>query len=192
MEDFILYCQLGWTHIMSLDALDHLLFISALTALYLISDWKKVLFLITAFTIGHSLTLFLSILDIVRFKDSMVEWMIPLTILTTSVTNLIQPNVHAVPQKSKYMLALLFGLIHGMGFANSIRMMMASSQHLLIPLLSFNIGIELAQMAVVLGVLILGTLLIEKAGLPQKKWIYPLSGLAAGMALMMFVQRFAF
>jgi len=192
MDDFILYCQLGWAHIMSFEALDHLLFLSALTALYVISDWKKVLVLITAFTIGHTATLFLSILDIVRFKDSVVEWLIPLTILMTAVTNLIQPNVHAVPQKLKYMLALLFGLIHGMGFANSIRMMMASSQHLLIPLLSFNIGIELAQMTVVLCILILGTLLIEKTGLNQKTWIYTLSSLAAGMALMMFIQRFAF
>ena len=190
MDDFKLYCQLGWTHIMSLNALDHLLFLLALTALYVTSDWRKVLFLITAFTIGHSATLFLSILDVVRFKDSIVEWFISLTILITALANLMQPDTHRIPKKLKYMLALLFGLIHGMGFANSIRMMMASSQELLIPLLSFNIGIELAQMTVVVSILILGTLLIEKTGLTQKKWIYALSGLAAGMALMMLIQRF--
>ncbi len=192
MNDFILYCTLGWSHIINLEALDHLLFLAVLTVLYAIRDWKKVLVLITAFTIGHSLTLFLSTTDMVRLPDRIVEWLIPLTILITALSNLIQPAADSVPQKLKYVMALLFGLIHGMGFANSIRFMMASAQHLFLPLLSFNIGIELGQIAVVISIMSIGTLLVEKMGVPKKGWLYAVSGLAAGVALVMCIQRLSF
>ena len=83
MEDFILYFQLGWNHIISLDALDHLLFIAALSCLYNLRDWRKVLILITSFTVGHSLTLALSSLNIIKFNNDWIEFLIPLTIVIT-------------------------------------------------------------------------------------------------------------
>ncbi len=189
MNDFELYFQLGWEHIMSIDALDHLLFIATLTSIYLLLDWKKVLILITAFTIGHTLTLFLSVLEVIQFNKYAVEFLIPLTIVLTSCTNLFSSKWLLHTQKIKYLIALSFGLIHGMGFANSIRWMMASSQHLLIPLASFNIGIEVAQAIVVLFVLLIGTLLIEKMGIKKKWWIAIISGTTGIIALMMCLQR---
>jgi len=189
MNDFELYFKLGWEHIMSIAALDHLLFITTLTSIYLLLDWKKVLILITAFTFGHTLTLFLSVLDFIQFNKNVVEFLIPLTIVITAIVNFFPSKWGGHSQKIKYLIALSFGLIHGMGFANSIRWMMASSQHLLIPLASFNIGIEVAQAIVVLFVLLIGTLLIEKMGIKKKWWIAIISGTAGLIALMMCLQR---
>ena len=94
MGDFRFYFTLGWEHIISWDALDHLLFIAALSAIYLLKDWKQVLILVTAFTIGHSLTLALSVLDVFRFPDKWVEFLIPCTIVVTAFTNLFQKKIH--------------------------------------------------------------------------------------------------
>lgn len=189
MNDFELYFKLGWEHIMSIAALDHLLFITTLTSIYLLLDWKKVLILITAFTLGHTLTLFLSVLDFIQFNKNVVEFLIPLTIVITAIVNFFPSKWRGHSQKIKYLIALSFGLIHGMGFANSIRWMMASSQHLLIPLASFNIGIEVAQALVVVLVLFIGTLLIEKFRIKSKWRINLISGTAGLIALMMCLQR---
>ena len=150
MEDFGFYFGLGWQHIISTDALDHQLFIAALAAIYLLKDWKQVLILVTAFTIGHSLTLALSILDIVRLPTNWVEFLIPVTIIITAFSNLFQKKYTAIPitigtVSINYFLALFFGLIHGMGFANSLRFMLAKDQNLGWGLFGFNIGLEAGQ-----------------------------------------------
>src|ERR1700710_423565 len=125
MQDFSLYFTWGWHHIISWDALDHQLFIAALAAIYLLKDWRQVLVLVTAFTIGHSLTLALSVLDIIRFSSKWVEFLIPCTIIITALTNLFQKKFTPKSIRINYFLALFFGLVHGMGFANGIRIMMA-------------------------------------------------------------------
>ena len=135
MSDFVFYFKTGWSHIISWDALDHLLFIIALTAIYLVADWKKALVLVTAFTIGHSLTLALSVYDILRFNEKWVEFLIPCTIIITGIVNFLPQKIMASPFKTNYLLALLFGLIHGMGFANTIRFMLAKNQDIAIPLI---------------------------------------------------------
>ena len=128
MSDFGFYFRLGWEHIISTNALDHQLFILALAAIYLLKDWKQVLILVTAFTIGHSITLALSVFDIIRFSSKWVEFLIPCTIVFTATANLFQKKFTPKSVRINYILALLFGLIHGMGFANSIRFMLASDQ----------------------------------------------------------------
>ncbi|HEU4608741.1 MAG TPA: HupE/UreJ family protein, partial [Chitinophagaceae bacterium] len=142
MSDFWFYFSLGWEHIISADALDHQLFIVALAAIYLLHDWKKVLVLVTAFTIGHSLTLALSVLDIFRFPGKWVEFLIPCTILITAISNLFQKDFSKKGLRLNYFLALFFGLIHGMGFANTIRFMLAKDQSMVTGLLGFNLGLE--------------------------------------------------
>ena len=134
MQDFLFYLQLGWEHIISKDALDHQLFILALIAIFSFRDWKKVLILVTAFTIGHSLTLVLSALDVFRFPSDWVEFLIPCTIVFTALDNIIFSKNEKKLIQLNYYLALLFGLIHGMGFANSVRMMLASEQDITLPL----------------------------------------------------------
>jgi HupE / UreJ protein len=128
--DLLLYLKLGWQHIISFGAWDHILFIVALSVIYLPRDWKQVLVLVTAFTIGHALTLVLSVLDIIRFPDKWVEFLIPCTILVTALFNLFQTRFSKKGLRANYFLALGFGLIHGMGFANAIRFMLAREQSL--------------------------------------------------------------
>ncbi|MFC3159390.1 HupE/UreJ family protein [Chryseobacterium arachidis] len=152
MQDFLFYLNLGWEHIISLDALDHQLFVLALIAVYSFNDLKKILILVTAFTIGHSITLALSIFDIVRINSAWVEFLIPLTIVLTALGNIVMKNKKQSQNTVSYYLALIFGLIHGMGFANTARVMIAKSQSITIPLLGFNIGLELGQIAIVFGI----------------------------------------
>ncbi|RZJ40584.1 MAG: HupE/UreJ family protein, partial [Chryseobacterium sp.] len=154
MQDFLFYLKLGWEHIISLDALDHQLFVLALIAVYSFKEWKKILILVTAFTIGHSITLALSILDIVRLPSNWIEFLIPLTIVLTALGNILMKNKKQKQDKTHYYLALFFGLIHGLGFANTARVMIAKSQSIAVPLLGFNIGLELGQIAIVCMILI--------------------------------------
>lgn len=158
MNDFAFYFTEGWNHIISRDALDHQLFILALVINYTLSDWKKVLVLVTAFTIGHSATLVLSVLNIVRINSNWVEFLIPVTIVITAAQNIFA----AVRQKknnTSYFLALGFGLIHGLGFANSIRLMLASDQSIAVGLLGFNLGLEAGQIALIAFILLVAKLL---------------------------------
>jgi hypothetical protein len=171
MNDFNLYFQTGWQHIISWDALDHLLFIAALAAIYQWHNWRQVLVLVTAFTIGHSLTLALSVYDIYRFNQNWVEFLIPITIIITAVSNLILQKRLSTSLRLNYVLALLFGLIHGMGFANTIRFMLASDQKIAVPLVSFNLGLEVGQILVVALLLSAGWLLMKKLQLERKYWV---------------------
>lgn len=189
MNDFSFYFSLGWTHIISIDALDHLLFILALTATYQLKDWKKVLILVTAFTIGHSTTLVLSSFDIIRFSSKWVEFLIPLTIVITGLLNFNQPEKNTNRQWLNYVIALFFGLIHGMGFANTIRVMLASSQSITIPLLGFNLGLEAGQIVVVTFILLMAWLLVSKARLNRKIWINLLSAAAVITAIYYCIDR---
>lgn len=185
MNDFTFYFGYGWEHIISREALDHLLFITALTAIYSPRSWKQVLILITAFTIGHSLTLALSVNDVIRFNSKWVEFLIPITILATSVFNIFTKQHTGRSLKFNYFLALFFGLIHGMGFANSIRFMLARDQHIAWPLLGFNLGLEAGQILVVCIILLFSYLVVDKAGLSRKWWIWTLSGIAFLISLYM-------
>ena len=194
MNEFLIYLQLGYQHITDINGYDHILFVIALCAIYRMSDWQKILYLVTAFTIGHSITLALAALELIEYSTDLIEFLIPVTIIVTCFANFFHRSTESVlnPEKFsriRYLFAMMFGLIHGMGFANSIRWMMASSQHLLIPLASFNIGIEVAQAIVVLFVLLIGTLLIEKMGIKKKWWIAIISGTTGIIALMMCLQR---
>ena len=192
MNDFIIYFKTGWEHIISLGALDHLLFIAGLAAVYLVKDWKQLLILVTAFTIGHSLTLALSVYDLFRLKDEWVEFLIPLTIVITALFNFFVKDLNRKPLRVNYFLALFFGLVHGMGFANTIRFMLSKNQDILVPLLSFNIGLEVGQLAAVSALLVISYLLVNKAGLAQKYWVLALSALAFIAGIQICVERWPF
>ena len=190
MGDFSFYFLLGWEHIISWDALDHLLFIAALSAIYLLKDWKQVLILVTAFTIGHSLTLALSVLDIFRFPDMWVEFLIPCTIVITAVSNLFQKQFTPKSIRINYFLALFFGLIHGMGFANTIRFILAKDQSLALGLFGFNLGLEAGQILVVLILLGIAWLFINILKINRREWVVFLSAAVFSIALKMAIERF--
>ena len=192
MTDFLFYLQLGWEHIISSDALDHQLFILALVAIFSFKDLKKVLILVTAFTIGHSVTLALSAFDIIRFPSNWIEFLIPCTIVFTALDNLIfSKNVEKLI-KLNYFLALFFGLIHGMGFANSVRMMLAQEQSITIPLFGFNVGLEIGQIAVVIIVLSIFYLLSTFLKVQKKHWILLVSAPILVVSLKMAIERIPF
>lgn len=173
---FNIYLKLGFEHLLDLAAYDHLLFVIALTVVYQIVEWKKLLVLVTAFTIGHSITLALAVLDIIQFPANIIEWLIPVTILLTAAYNLWmlkQPSAGSSQINVKYIAALFFGLIHGMGFSNFLKSaLMPGEEHLLVwQLLAFNLGIELGQLLIVGAVLLINFLVLNILGLKKQTWI---------------------
>ncbi len=191
MKDFIFYFKIGWTHIMSLDATDHLFFIAVLAVIYAVADWKKVLVLVTAFTVGHALTLFMSVLNLINVKSEMVEFLIPCTIMVTAMMNLFlqrKQGGHAI----QYAIALGFGLIHGLGYANYIRMILSADQQLVWGLFSFNIGLEAGQIVVVSLVLLL-VWMGSKVHAKAHRYLIRLVSLAVlCFSLLMVIERFPF
>jgi hypothetical protein len=189
MGDFGFYFSLGWEHIISSNALDHQLFIAALAAIYLLKDWKQVLVLVTAFTIGHSLTLALSVMDMVRFSPAWVEFLIPVTIVITAFSNLFQKKFTARSIRINYFLALFFGLVHGMGFANAVRFMMAKDQDLGWSLLGFNLGLEAGQIVIVLLLLLVTHAIVTLLRVNRREWVIFISAGVFSLALKMALER---
>jgi hypothetical protein len=192
MKDFIFYFKIGWSHIMSLDATDHLFFITVLAIIYTVADWKKVLVLVTAFTVGHALTLFMSVLNMINVKSEMVEFLIPCTILITAMMNLFMQKQQSVSHTIQYAIALGFGLIHGLGYANYIRMMLSADQQLVWGLFSFNLGLEAGQIVVV-GLVLLtvwGSSRIHANA--HRRWVIFVSSFVLLFALKLAIERFPF
>ncbi len=189
MNDFLFYLQLGWEHIISIDALDHQLFVLVLVLAYGLKDLKKILILVTAFTVGHSLTLALSVLDVLRVPSSWVEFLIPLTIVLTALENILFRKNSKQLRSSHYILALFFGLIHGMGFANTIRMTLSSEQSIGMPLFGFNVGLELGQIVVVALFLGLSALVTQLFKVPKKDWQLFIASGVFFLAMQMTLER---
>lgn len=191
-SDFLFYFELGWSHIVSLDALDHQLFILALIAVYTSKQLKQILILVTAFTVGHSVTLALSTLDIIRFDSKWVEFLIPCTIFITAIANLIKNDKRKKSVQLNYYLALFFGLIHGMGFANSVRMMLAKDQYIGWGLFGFNLGLEIGQIVFVVLTMLISGVFLYFFKVRQRDWVIFVSSAVFALALQMALQRIPF
>jgi HupE / UreJ protein len=189
MVDFSFYFRMGWDHIISIGAMDHILFIAALTLVFTPADWGKVLILVTAFTIGHAMTLVLSVKDIIRFSDVWVEFLIPCTIVITAAINLFQRDFSSRSLRVNYVLALCFGLIHGMGYANAIRFSLSREQHLGWSLFSFNLGLEFGQIVVVLLLLLLTWIFTRMPFITRRRWVVGLSALILAISLQLAYER---
>jgi hypothetical protein len=187
--DFLFYFKLGWSHIVSIAALDHQLFILALVTVYTSKNLKQVLILVTAFTIGHSLTLLLSVLEVIRFSSKWVEFLIPCTIFITALSNLFKKDFSRKAVNTNYYLALLFGLIHGMGFANSVRMMLAKDQNIGWGLFGFNVGLEVGQIFFVIIILCATWLGLSFFRIRRREWVIFLSAAVFSLALKMALER---
>jgi hypothetical protein len=192
MQDFTFYFQLGTEHILTLDALDHILFVTALCLRYLWTDWKKVVVLVTAFTIGHSVTLALSALDYMHVNAGWIEFFIPLTIAATCINNLYQRS--ADQQKRLpliYFFALFFGLIHGLAFAGQF-LSLEGKEGLVGHLLAFNIGIEVAQLLIVLLVLLISFAVVQVLKLSRTVWLRGASAVILVISLFWAYKRFPY
>ena len=191
---FETYLQLGFLHICTPRAADHLTFLLALCAPYVLADWRRVLALVTSFTLGHSLTLALATLGVVAFNPAVTEALIPATIVVTALANLRgagrvptprAPVLAAVPNA----LALVFGLIHGLGFSNYLRALLGNHSRPVQELLAFNVGVELGQVLVVGVILLLGAVLLRGLRVARRDWLLTTSGAALGIAVVLLVQQ---
>ena len=198
ISTFTVYLRLGFEHLLDLRGYDHILFLAVLCAAYTLARWRELLVLVTAFTIGHSVSLAVATLRLVRVDTGLVEFLIPVTIVATALTNLAglrreDPAEHRVAARPlRYALALVFGVVHGLGFSNFLRLALGEERSLFLPLLSFNIGLELAQIVVAVGVLAVALAAVRLPSLPQRLWTFLLSALAGGVAAVMAVQRWPF
>jgi hypothetical protein len=175
---FKIYLELGYDHILDLNAYDHILFVLTLCAVYALKDWKKIFILVTAFTLGHSLTLALSVLEILKVNPSLIETLIPITIIVTALTNIFYVNKNQERITSLYVMAAFFGLIHGLGFSNYLKAILGDEDSVLLPLFAFNIGVELGQMLIVFLGLLLNFILISLLHIKLKYWTIVISVIA--------------
>jgi hypothetical protein len=152
VSDFLAFAQLGFRHIVDVSALDHVLFLLALAAIYRLRDWRDALWVVSAFTIGHSVTLALAVTDAVTVDERLVEFLIPLTIVATAVENVIARGRVAGSATRRYrpVLAGVFGLVHGAGFAGYLKSLFLAS--IAVPLFGFNVGIEVGQIVVLAAI----------------------------------------
>lgn len=195
-SDFEVYLRLGIRHILDPGAADHLLYIAALTIPWGHRQWRSLLWLVTAFTVGHSLTLALATFDLVRVPSAVVEVLIPVTILLTSLITVWRNRAQGPAVESGdggrlwpvYAVTAGFGLIHGLGFSGFLRGLLGGEESILFPLLWFNIGLELAQLVVVAAVL-LGSAAIADRLVDRRAWRLVVSGATIALAAQMILQR---
>jgi hypothetical protein len=171
MNEMLIYLHLGYKHIIDINGSDHILFILALMIRYSWNEWQKILILVTAFTIGHSMTLALSTLNWISFPVALIELLIPITILITALANL-KLTSSATPSKYPiiYYLALFFGFIHGLGFSNYLKMLLGKEESILGPLFSFNLGLELGQLLIVGIILIISFIFVDLFKVDKKRY----------------------
>ncbi len=191
MSEFMLYVKLGLYHVLDINAYDHVLFLIALVVPYHFKDWKKVVTLVSVFTLGHTVALLLALYKIIRIDVDFVEFLIPITILSTAVYNLFNAGKGGANSGITVtaFITLFFGIIHGLGFSNYFNSILAGSPtDKLLPLLEFALGIELAQLAVVLAVLILSFLIQYFAKNSKKNWILITSSIIIGIVVPMLIE----
>ena len=191
MQDFNLYFELGWQHILDWQGYDHILFVMVLCGTYSLSDWKKVLILVTAFTLGHSVTLALSALNVLSVDAGLIEFLIPVTILVTAAANIFQKRKQKKESTFRYLLALFFGLIHGLGFSNYLKALLGKSTNIVAELFAFNVGLEFGQILIVLATLTLSFFLIWVVKVRKADWAFFLSSAIFGISFVMSAERLA-
>jgi hypothetical protein len=187
---FLEFLELGFEHIVDWNAYDHILFIVVMCAVYQVKDWRKILILVTAFTVGHSLTLALAISKIVTINKDLVEFLIPLTIILTAIWNMIPKKESDSNKKglsSNYIMVLFFGLIHGLGFSNYLGMLLGRNEGIFIPLLGFNVGVELGQICIIGIFMLFSFLCLNILRIKQKYWIWGISILAIMVSLRLMI-----
>ncbi|MCB0662652.1 MAG: HupE/UreJ family protein [Saprospiraceae bacterium] len=188
MNEFQAYFTLGYRHIADINAYDHMLFLAVLCAVYSIKDWRKIIVMVTAFTVGHSITLAAAVMDIFTLPSDIVEILIPVTIVATGISNLFPTRDHS--NRRVYFLTLLFGFIHGMGFSNFLKasLMEGMDESIFTPLLAFNLGVEAGQLLIVAIILAVAWLVLDLLKLSEKYWRIGISVAGIVLALQLIYQ----
>lgn len=189
MSDFYLWFGIGFHHIIDWRSYDHICYIASLTVLFSIQEWKKLLILITAFTIGHSLTLALSTLGVFSVSQNITECLIPITILITCAYNIYMRNKKLKSLTFNYVTALFFGLIHGLGFSYLLRSLLGKEGNIVGPLFSFNAGLEAGQLLIVACMLFISLFLETFLKVTKKNYVLFVSVAVFGTALLLLIER---
>lgn len=189
LENFWFNVQYGINHVLDVNAYDHILFLIVLTVPYLFKDWKRVLLLVTMFTLGHSLSLVLAVYGIISVKAQMVEFLIPITILIVALFNVFTSGKGAQKEKVGilFLSTLFFGLIHGLGFAREFKMLLGDTDNKLVLLFEFALGIEISQIIVVFVVLFLGYIMQTIFRFNKRDWIMVISAIVVGLVIPMIL-----
>ncbi|WP_435135237.1 HupE/UreJ family protein [Formosa sp. A9] len=190
LDDFLFYVQYGVNHVLDINGYDHILFLMVLTVPYVFKDWKRVLVLVSLFTLGHTLSLVLAAYDIVKINGALVELLIPITILIMAVFNVFTAG--KTQQKGVGVLllsALFFGIIHGLGFAREFHLLVGNSSNKLLPLIEFALGIEIAQVIIVFVVLFFSYVMQTVFRFSKRDWVLVLSSIVIGLVIPMILEN---
>ena len=190
MSEFWIYLEIGLRHVLDINAYDHVLFLIALTVPYSFKDWKRVLLLVSIFTLGHTLALLLSVFGVIVIKPEFVEFLIPITILITALYNIFTAGKTAKSDNISItgIITLFFGIIHGLGFSNYFKSILSGNpSDKVIPLLEFALGIELAQIIVVLVVLLISYILQTFFRFSKRDFALVFSAFVAGVVVPMIL-----
>ena len=189
-QNFLFNVEYGINHVLDINAYDHVLFLIVLTIPYLFKDWKRVLLLVSVFTLGHTLSLVLATYNIFNANGQLVEFLIPITILIVALFNVFTAGKGAQKEKIGilFFLTLFFGLIHGLGFAREFQILVGRDDNKLLTLLEFALGIELAQVIIVFIVLFLGYLTQTIFRFSRRDWIMVVSAIVVGLVIPMLLK----
>ncbi|OBX26390.1 HupE/UreJ protein [Gelidibacter algens] len=189
LDNFWFNMQYGMNHVLDINAYDHVLFLLVLTVPYMFKDWKRVLLLVTMFTLGHTISLVLAVYGVISINTNLVEFLIPITIMVVAIYNIFTAGKKAPNEKIGilFFLTLFFGLIHGLGFAGEFKMFVGRSDNKLLPLIEFALGIELAQLIIVFVVLFLGFLCQTIFRFSRRDWMMVLSAIVVGLVIPMLI-----
>ena len=191
MSEFWIYFQIGLKHVLDIHAYDHVLFLIALAVPFSFADWKRVVLLVTLFTIGHTMALMLSVFEIVTIKVNVVELLIPITILITALFNLFTAGKSNKKESINlvFFITLFFGIIHGLGFSNYFKSILGgSTSSKILPLSEFALGIEAAQIVVVFVVLVLSYIVQTIFRFSKRDWTLVMSAFVIGVVIPMIVE----
>lgn len=191
MSEFWIYFNTGLRHVLDIHAYDHVLFLIALTIPYAFKDWQRVLLLVTLFTVGHTMALLLSVYGFVQIKVNLVEFLIPITILITAFFHLFTAGKNSKKESISFIaiVTLFFGIIHGLGFSNYFNTILpGNASAKLIPLLEFALGIEAAQVIIVLIVLILSYIAQTVFRFSKRDWTLVMSSFVIGVVIPMVIE----
>lgn len=191
MQQIIFYLKQGLFHVLDWSAFDHILFLIVLIVVFSFADWKKTLWLITFFTIGHTITLALSAYNVIHYKVALIEFLIVATIFITALSNMLfQNKIKKGTININLFFALFFGLIHGLGFSSYFKMLVGRTDDKIVPLFSFAIGVEVAQAIIVVLLLSLAFIFQSLFKISKRDWILVISAIVMGIILPLLKERY--
>ena len=190
LNDFLSNMQYGMYHILDVNAYDHILFLIVLTIPYLFKDWKRILFLVTIFVIGHSVSLAFATYDVISVSNKWIEFLIPMTVLIIALFNVFTAGKKTQNKKVGllFFITLFFGLIHGLGFVNVFESTISKSENKLISLLEISLGIEVGQLIVVFIILFLAFLCQTLFRFSKRDWVMVISAIVVGLLIPMLIK----